>query len=281
MILSFLRKPKVDVSLDAGGGPFQSGDIVKLGVHISSQDSFKLRSATVEFKCVEVYWKTVSDGKSSRQQKMKRNLYKHKEELLGETEFSSGMALNQSASFTLPNNMPHTVIGKIVNIGWWFEVKLDVASMRDVKEKKAITVMAIPTAIAVGEDGAKTATASSGDGQLALTIDSDQGAAGKTLKGTLEAAIEKDTRFDTVRVELGVKETAGEKKSSTAADKVVLEEQSSLEAGATRRWSFELTFPDSLQPSIAVSSSKIEWKMKGIIDKPMRRDFSTSIPLQV
>jgi len=284
-MLSFLKKPKVDITLDAAHGPFHPGDVVKVGVYISSQDSFKLRAASVELKCVEVYWKMVSDGKTTREQKTKRNLCKLREELLGNTEFTSGMALSESASFTLPADMPPTIIGKTVNISWQLDVKLNVAAMRDAHEKGEITVMPIPTAIPVtdgsGSDSTKTVTASSGNGRLTLTIDSEHGATGKTLRGSLEAAIEKDINFEGIRVELEKKETAGTRSSKTVADLVMLEEKSSLAGGAVRQWSFRLKFPDSPLPSFAVSSSKIEWNVKGIVDKSMRKDFSVSCPVRV
>jgi hypothetical protein len=157
--------------------------------------------------------------------------------------------------------------------------------MRDIQEKREITVLPIATGIPVtegkGRSPTRTVTASSGDGELILAIDSEYGTAGRTLHGSLEAAMKKDTSFTGVRAELEVKESAGVKSSKTAADLVMLEEKSSLAAGNHRQWSFDLKFPDSAPPSFAVSNSRVEWNVKGIIDKSMRTDFSVSCPIQV
>jgi hypothetical protein len=284
-MLSYLRSPKADVALDVKGGPFHPGDIMNLGISISSRDSFMLRSASVELKCIEVYWIMVSDGKTSRPRKTKRNLFEFEEQLLGSTRLTSGTALYESASFTLPADIPPTICGKTVNIIWQLDVKLNAAKMRDIHETREVTVLPIAMGIPITEGSsrnpAKKVTASSGDGELVLTIDSEYGAAGKTLHGSLEAVMKKDISFSRVRAELEVKESAGVKSSKTAADLVTLEEKSSLAAGNHRQWSFGLKFPDSAPPSFAVSSSRVEWNVKGIIDKSMRTDFSVSYPIEV
>jgi len=86
----------------------------------------------MELKCIEVYWKIVSNGKTTYNKKTRRNLFKFKEEFLGNTEFTQGMGLNESMSFTLPADMPPTISGKTVNISWQLDVKLNVANMRDI-----------------------------------------------------------------------------------------------------------------------------------------------------
>jgi hypothetical protein len=284
-MLPYLKRPEADVTLDVNGGLFHPGDIINVGIYISAQDSFTLRSASAELKCIEVYWKIVSDGKTTRNQKTRRNLFKFKEEFLGSTEFTSGMALSESARFTLPADIPPTISGKTVNISWQLDVKLNVATMRDIHEKSGITVMPVPTGIPVTEGSGKNstgkATASSGDGRLTLTIDSEYGAAGRTLHGSLEAVIKKDISFAGIRAELEMKESAGTKSSKTVADLVMLEERSSLADGTIRQWPFELKFPDSPLPSVDVSSSKIDWNVKGIIDRSKRKDFSVSYPVRV
>ncbi|MFC1920013.1 hypothetical protein ACFLWX_04400 [Chloroflexota bacterium] len=78
--------------------------------------------------------------------------------------------------------------------------------------------------------------------------------------------INKDISFSGIRAELEMEESAGTKSSKTVADFVMIEEKSSYVKGTLRQWSFELKFPDS-PLSINVSSSKIEWNVKGIIDR--------------
>jgi hypothetical protein len=284
-MLSFLKKPNAAVTLNVKGGPFHPGDIVNLGISISSEDNFTLRSASAELNCIEVFWRLVSDGKSTRNQKTERNLFRFKEEFLGYTEFTSGMAINGSASFALPKDIPPSVSGKIANISWRLDVKLNIARMRDIHNKSLISVLPVATEIPLteGSGGNPEAqvTATSDDGSLLLIIDSECGSAGKTLHGSLEAAPRKDLSFTEIRAELEMKESAGNKSSKTAADMVVLEEKSTLPDGTHERWSFELKIPDSAAPSVDVSSTKVEWNVKGILARSLKKDISVSCPIRV
>lgn len=284
-MLSILKKPKADVTLDISGEPFYPGGTINVGIFISSQDRFTVRSGTVELVCTEVYWKVVSDGKSTRKQKFKRKLFKLKEEFLTNTEFSSGMALNETASVTLPSNVAPTVIGKTVNISWQLDVKLDVPKMRDIHEKRAITVLPMATAIPVSEESgfapSNRVTNSSDEGDLTLTLDSGYASAGDTLRGSFEAVIQKDVSVEGIRVELEVKEKAGAKSSSTTVDLVQLEQKSSLAAGAYKQWKFTLKLPDTPLPTFHTSDSSVQWRVKGILNKRRKKDFSVDYPIQV
>jgi sporulation-control protein spo0M len=284
-MLSLLKKPRVDVTLDTNGGRFYPSDAVNLGIRVAPQESCALRSASVELKCVEVYWIVVSDGKTTRQQKAKRTLTKLAEEFLGSTELTSGMSVTKSVSLSLPADIPPTITGKTVNISWHLDVKLDVKKKRDLHERGLLTVLPVPTGIPVTEGTRnipqRKVTAASGDGSLVITLDPEYGTPGKTLRCKLEATLEKDVSCTQIRAELEVKESAGTRSSKTVADMVMLEENSTLADGTSRQWTFELTFPDSAPSSVAVSSSKVEWQVKGIIAKSTKKDFSVSYPIRV
>jgi len=280
-----LNKPKVDVSLDVDGKSYYPGETIKTGIHILSQDKFKVRSGSVELICTEEYWKMVSDGKSTRAQKYKRKLFRLKEQFLTSTEFSSGMALHERKSLTLPVDIPPTISGKTVNISWQLDVKLDVPKMRDIHKKHTLTVLPIAEAIPIGAKSDIIApnriTTSSREGDLTLTLDSEYGAAGEMLLGSFEAEIKKDIDVEGVRVELEVKEKAGVKSSKTIADMVPLEDKTSLAGGTYKRWKFTLKIPDMLLPSVVISDSSVQWRVKGIFNKRLQKDFLVDLPIQV
>jgi hypothetical protein len=282
---SFLKKPTADIALNISDGPFYPGSAINVGILISSQDSFPVRSGSAELACVESYWVMVSDGKTQRQQKKKRKLFESKEEFLGSTEFMWGMALNKSASFTLPADLPPTVCGKVVNIRYQLDVKLDVAKMRDIHKKCEITTLPIPTGTPDLEGSihnlSSKVTTSSDEGELTLSLDSEHGAASETLHGSLEAMMKQDVSVREIRVELEVKESAGSISSKTIADAVMLEQQTSLARGSYRKWQFELKLPDAPLPNISTDKSSVVWLAKGIMDKGWKKDFSVTYPIQI
>jgi len=138
---SFLKKPKADIALDVSSEPFYPGSTIKVGISISSQDRFTVRSGSVELSFIKVGWKTVSSGELRRKQQFKQKLIKVKKKFLANTEFSSGMTLNEQTSFVLPADVPPTVSNNEESIIWQLDVKLDVPKMRDIHEKRVITVL--------------------------------------------------------------------------------------------------------------------------------------------
>jgi hypothetical protein len=282
-MMFLLKKPEVDVSLDTGGKPYYPGETINAGIHILSQDRFKVRSGTIELVCTEVYWKMVSDGKSTRAQKYKRKLFRLKEEFLAGTEFSSGMALHERKNLILPVDIPPTISGKTANIGWQLDVKLDVPKMRDIHKKQTLTVLPVAEAIPAGRSGTTelNKTTSSSDGDLTLNLDSKYTGAGETIRGSLEAAIRKDISVEGVRVELEVKEKAGVKSSRTIADAVQLEEKTALSGGAYQRWRFTLKIPEGTLPGFKISETSVQWRVKGILNKRLKKDFTVDLPVRV
>ena len=288
-MLSFLKKPKADIALDISNGPFYLGSTINVGIFISSQDTFPVRSGSADLTCIETYWKmvTTSTGKSTTtsNRKFTQKLLQVKEPFLGSNEFRSGMPLSESVNFTLPADLPPTVCGKIVNISWRLRVSLNVAKMRDIHEKREITVLPVATGIPLLEGSnhnvSNKVTASSAEGELTLSLDSEHGAAGETLHGSLEAMMKEDMSVQGIRVELEVKESAGSKSSKTTADLVMLEEQTSLASGSFRKWPFELKLPDAPLPNISTNKSSVVWLVKGIMDKRGKRDLSVTNPIQI
>ncbi|HEY96636.1 MAG TPA: hypothetical protein G4O16_00440 [Dehalococcoidia bacterium] len=280
-----LNKPKVEVSVDVDGDSYYLGDTIKTRIHMLSQDKLKVRAGSMELACTEEYWKMVSDGKTTRAQKYKRKLFRLKESFLTSTEFSSGMALNERKSLILPVDIPPTIVGKSANISWQLDVKLDIPKMRDIHKKKTLTVLPIANAIPIGMENdivvSNRILKPSRDGDITLTLDSSQCTAGVTLCGTLETMIKKDISVEGVRVELEVKEKAGVKSSKTIIDKVQLEEKTHFAVGSYKRWKFSLKIPEGTLPSYKISDTSVQWRVKGIINKRLKKDLQVELPISV
>jgi len=283
--VALLKKPNAEVNIDIGSKPYYPGDKVNVKVNISSSDNFTARSGSVELSCREVYWHVVSSGKSSSQQKTQRCEFKLKEEIFGNTEFTSGTVINGSASFMLPDDSLPSVQGEIVDISYYLEFKLDVPRRRDVREMQGMTVLSIPKGIPIVEEGYKKSSnkrmESSDDCDLSLSLDSTHGTTGQIFKGKFEVMVKKDINIRGIRVELELREKAGTKYSKTVADVMVLEEQMSLVSGAVRQWSFQLRLPDSPPASYEAKESWAEWIVKGILDRRGKKDISVIYPVHV
>ena len=280
-----LRRPKTDITLKISEGPLYPGSTVNVEVTVSAEENFSIRSGSVELICTEVYWQMVHTGKSVHAQRSKHKLLKVKEQFVNNTKFSLGTYIKKQVNLVIPDGLPPTVIGKTVNIGWQLKASLNVIKMRDIHEQIELAVQPIATAIPVfGEsysDPSNKASSSSDEGELTLFLKSELGTGGETLRGSLEFRVGKDISAREIRMELEVKESAGVKSSKTIADTVMLAEQTLLASGHYRKWPFELRIPDEPPPTVKTYNSSVIWLVKGIIDKPWKRDFSVIYPIQI
>ena len=289
-MLSFLHKPKADLAIDLDDKSIYPGDTLNMRLYLTPQENFRIRGGTVELTCTEVYWRmvTTTTGKttSTSNRKFRRKLFKIKESFLGVTDLTSGMTLNQSASLTIPADAAPTISGKTASITWEIDAKLDIPKMRDIHEKRSLIVRSIPTAAAVDEKGwsspSYSATFSSDQCDLNLSINTDTIGAGQSLQGSIEAQVKKKFDVRKVRVELEVREKAGNKSSAMVADSALLDGGPISFHGADfRRWQFRLKTPDNQLPSVATSSTSVRWLVKGIMDRRMKQDISVEKGIQV
>jgi len=288
-VLSFLHKPKADLVIDLENKSFFPGDTLDVRLYLTPQESFHIRSGTVELICTEVYWRrvTTSTGKTTTtsNRKFRRTLFRAKEKFLGIIDATSGMSLSEAVSFTIPTNVPPTVEGKTASITWGLDAKLDIAKMRDVHTQRIITIKPILMAHAVDDPNQRPpaiiAHDSSGHCDLSLTLYSDTAGAGGTLQGTLEMQVKKEVDVREVRIELEVKEEAGTKSSRTVVDSVPCESGSSFNYGDFRQWPFRFQIPQAPLPTITTSSTKVRWRVKGVMDRKMKQDFEAEKEIQV
>lgn len=68
MVPRFMRRPQAELGIHVYGESFAPGSDVSFRILILSSEGFEVREAIVSLVCVETYWVTTSDGKSTRQQ---------------------------------------------------------------------------------------------------------------------------------------------------------------------------------------------------------------------
>lgn len=119
------------------------------------------------------------------------------------------------------------------------------------------------------------------DCRLRLEISQGEVRAGESVSGRLRIDALKDCGFSEVRVELERREKAGTRKRNETVDSAVLQQDLELRANRTQEWGFRLTVPPGVWPSTEIRDTLVEWKVKGILARSMRRDFSAEYALQV
>ena len=292
-MLSILHKPKADLSINLDDVVIYPGDTVKVKLRLTPQENFHIRSGTIELTCTEVYWKVVTYYTHSkygstmhrRNQPCTNRLVQQKKRFLDITDASNGMSLSQDVSFDIPNNALPSIDGNTANITWELKAKLDIAKLRDVHANQVVMVRPFPLAIPVDESGhiagSSVVNRSYDACDLSLTLDTGSIGAGESLRGAFETQVKKPFKARQVRVELEVSEEAGSKSSKTVMDRALLENERITFNGADyRRWEFALKVPQSL-PTMSAGSTKVHWRVKGILDERLSQDHWIEKDIQV
>ena len=284
MPISFMRRPRADIDLQVTGENFSPGDEVGFRATITAAKGLNVRQARLSLQCIETYWVIVSTGKSTSEQKRTRTLAEVPYTFIRNSRIRRGLPHIEEGSLKLPEDAPLSAEGKVANIRWQLKLSIDVPGRRDLHSEQ---VFVVRSPFATNDDhrdeGASRVTVDErfGDCKLRLEVSQDRVNAGDSVPGRLRIDALQDCRFPEVRVELERREEAGSRKRSVTADQVVLEQDLELKANRSQEWGFQLTVPPGTWPSTEIRSTVVRWKVKGILARSMRRDFSAEYALQV
>lgn len=284
MVIKFLRRPQADISLHIEGDSFSPGDTVSFRATIGSRKGFDVRSARLSLLCVETYWQMTSDGKTSRQQKRTRTIAEVSHDFMSEGRFERGIPHVENAAIALPADAPPTVTGKHANLSWKLRLSVDVPGARDLQSDETFTVVPANSGPLVSLGGGRSPVVieeTFGDCRLRLELPADEFQAGRSFTGRLRLDAIKDCGVPEIRIELVRQEKAGVRKHEAVGDHMVLETDAHYAANRTRQWGFNLTVPDGRWPSADISDTTVSWKVKGILARSRRRDFSVEKEITV
>ncbi len=276
MVFRFLKKPKADIEVIVDPVTASPGSDLDVSVSISTGKGFEVREAVARLRCIETYWKMEYDAgsKSTRKKKKRRNLVDAPTEFISNGKVDDGVGHRQTLKLKLPEDAPPTVEGKSANIAWTARVSIDVPGARDLHSDEPFTVLPLQSPEATSDDPESiVATSSNDELGISLQIPDRLWKPGDAIDGELQVSVSKDCTFPEVRIELEVKEKAGAQNSTVTADKLVLDTDASFRRGLGREWRFSLSLPESHRPTLDLSDTEINWRVKAVFARSMRRDY--------
>jgi hypothetical protein len=289
-----LRRPKAGLDLQLVDGPIYSGGTVAVLLSLSPQESFQVRKGQVDLTCIETYWESVTvriherrgTRTETRTEMRTRQLVHLSKLFLDHTSLSTGVPYRYEISITLPNDAPPSVRGSTASICWYLEAFWDVVRALDIHQERDVVILTRPLVEVTGgtrESSSLTTAASMYEEcTLSLSLPSAQVRTGEILEGTLCAQARQTLDISEVRVELECSERAGVKTTTTVESREVLQEGASLVANEVREWPFQLRVPEVLLPSItSIHETSVVWRVRGILSRRMRTDFSVEEVVQV
>ena len=286
-MISRMRRPKVAFELKIDKGPFYPGDELNVELNLRPRQNAEVRGGMVEIICIETYWQQIRRYVYSRYGGYYRTrlyrfnniLFKDSKPFIEATELRAEMPVRKRVTFALPSEALPTVIGGAVNIQWSLKASVDVAKRRDLHEQ-ADLVVSTPQPPA-GSDLTARAEATFDHGTMSITMPSDPVRVGETIQGTLRLQIRERLSPRQVRVELERGELAGHRGWSGLFDQQVLEDGPTFDAGQVREWRYRLQVPSGPWPTIETNRSRVEWRVRGVLDIRAKSDPTVEGAVQV
>jgi hypothetical protein len=273
-MLSRFRRPKADISLEVGEGPFWPGDRVDVRVSLSTRESLHVREARIELACIETYYVAASQGPPFKNTQV---LFLESTPLLSETRVIEGFPQGGSFSFSIPREAPPTVRGDVAEISWLVRAAVNVAEARDVHQSRDIIVLSpVPE-----RSPPQTAEETYAQCTLSLSLSSTTVGEGETLQGVFRVEVRQNLGVQGIRVDLECQEKARDKVVWTVKDPVLLKGQEELTAGQILEWPLRLHVPKHRLPSTETHDTLVVWRVKGILDRRGRLDLDVEQKIDV
>ena len=302
-LISRFQKPKAELDLELIGSGLRLGQPVELVVSAYPKGNIDLRSGQVAVTCTEQWWEEETGPEGPTLAIRHTRLYEEVRDLSDLRPVASSDAVQHKISFPLPADAPPTAYGSVVEVAWKLsaQMELDNGSVISQDQELLVTMpplqeqlaqeqltqdflaQANPFQIDVSEtdsyrdDALEDSSNGGGEGKIiqeaefrhctvVLVLASDGLESGGFLEGEIRARTDRPEPIKEVRLELWSTENAGARVVETVRERAVLEQNAHLSAETPNVWSFSLSAPDRLLPTLNLPHTSVSWYIKAILD---------------
>jgi hypothetical protein len=274
MGLDSLFKPKGKLMLQSQDNALP-GDIVPFDIRVIAEEEIEAREIRAEMVGEEAYYVTEThrDSKGhvhTRTVERTNTFTGMVQTIAGQPALHNGTDQKWNSSMQLPQDAPPTSRGKVVNIRWTFKAVLDVPKKGDLSQEKPLNVFSHSRS---SEISIAPAQKSFGEVTLSLLVP-PAAVASYPLKGQLTLNVKENLNIRGIRAELVQVEEAGTRNSDDVISKSQVSGDRSLSAGESLTFEFSLDIPASAPPTSICARSRLGWKVRAVLDRKMKTDFS-------
>ncbi len=276
------KKAQVTITADRPDGRYYPGETVGITVDIHPAKDLKLHGAVIKLTGIEeyqyhtVHYVTDSDGHSRTEDSYvwgDRQVVISEEKFLGEETLPADRPAQYSFQMTLPADALPTCKGSIERVRWEVSVKLDRRMAGDTNTTLDLFVhsRAPGQYVQPGEYGDSNEP---DEAELALLLDSLEAVTDQPFSGQLRIRPRKNFDVTEVRLELVRCEYVPYDRGNTHQEVYPfrLVGKTHLSAGEENIIPFQVTVPADAVPSVHAGLGSIEWKVKGILARRLRKD---------
>lgn len=285
MPFSDFGRPKVALNIRVSGNTLRPGDEVEARVELLPREDFHVRLGKAELVRVETCVQITRSQYGTHYSEKAHDTSLAEETLMENRTVRRMGGSSTNVRFVLPEDSLPTLNGAVVQkiepgIAYEVRVSLDVARGRDISESQEFKLGGIPTQ----DDAPPLPAVEEAEHRqcaLVLELSRSQARSGDRIEGSLRADMLDDLEVAGVRVELVRSEKFGNEAQDHVVDKADFDHDSKLQSGQTREWRFSLDVGEVDLPSLETENSSVNWLVKGILDRRMRRDLRVEREISV
>jgi hypothetical protein len=281
MVFGSLFKPKGTMVLQSPD-KLLPGGLVPFEIRITAGEELKPRELRAELDGEETYYVTETHhgpkGQVNTHTVQKNEKFASIVQTVAEApSLSPGAEQKWNGSLQLPADALPTSRGKLVDIRWTLKAVLDVPKRADLSQEKSLVVLCPSRP---SDTTMQLADKIFGEVTLVLTAPPAV-ASGDTLKGQLALQIKDKLSFRAIRLELVQVEDAGSRKGDEVISKTQISGDASFNQMEAPSFNFSIDVPVEAAPTVAGRRSALRWKLKAVIDRKLKSDFTVEQELIV
>ncbi len=272
-MVSRLRSPNADLTIDLDEGPHQLGKAITGRVTLLPGESFHMRGGKVEFICTETYWKmvrrTTRMGSAETNESAATIIREYSQPIFNGAEIANLMPQVSDINFTIPLNAPPTVQGRVCNITWRLKATLDVARARDISREFDLVVLPVPRESSVGGSGPPAENAMEvaqlAECDLNLSLATLRVSVGENMEGVFRIFPKEGFAPEAVRVELIRLEKAGTSQADLSVGSLEFKTAEATKTADAMEFPFSLPIPECLLATVSVHETSVSWRVRGTL----------------
>ena len=288
-MVSRLRRPNADLSIELEDGPHRLGKAINGRVTLLPGESFQMRGGKVEFVCTETYWervrRTTRMGSAETNESAATIIRQYSQPIFGDTEIANLMPQVGDIDFTLPLDAPPTVKGVVANIVWCLRATVDVARGRDISHELELVVLSA-TGERSGNDpklsgDAAPAVSALLECDMNLSLAALRVCMGERVDGVFrifpkEGLGPAAARMESIRIELMRLEKAGTSQADNPVGLLEFQKSEATTTAEAMEFPFSLSVPECLLATISVHETSVSWRVRATVSLSSGKELEIS-----
>lgn len=282
-MVSRLRTPKVDLSIDLEEGPHQLGKAIKGRVTLLPGETFQMRGVKAEFLCTETYYvrirRTTRLGSAETNEAATTIIRQYSQDIFDGSDIVNLMPQVGNIDFTIPSNAPPTVKGIVANIAWRLKVTVDVARARDISQEIDLVVLPVPGERAneaePSPDAAAAVTELS-ECDMNLSLAALRVSMGQNVDGVFRFYPKQGLDLEAARVELMRLEKAGTSELDQSVGLLEFQKSEATTTVDAFEFPFSLPLPECLLATVLVHETSVLWRVRATVKLSRGKELEIS-----